>query len=390
MLSGMNDFENEPVFDYRTINERFQQRLLEAQKTANEKEIEADLNLAGSPDLPDAVDPLETERQILEAQVARAEKDVEELKKQVADRKARRLREAALLKMTPEERARVVEEQEKAAEEGMPIDDDVDDMDVVFEYLLHIGETPLPRNAANMSRTDLMSSHAEFRTRAMQDPEVEKQGEFAHLRFTEAKNRLTPNPNGQGEIRSCELIGETYQQSFKICFDVYEPNFVVDNLVFDLSIEMQLDCGSILQEIVDESDLLAFFRLLVHYARLDDERKKVFNQLKEKLADTRITLLPMAEDRLKFQSNRNDEPELYLLWKTKVIESEHADLDANICERVLPDIRMEADTSEKWSLVDEKGVMDHLPTHFTQTMKLKGVFLATLIMVDAVFDMGLA
>ncbi|KAL0095078.1 hypothetical protein F4703DRAFT_1822090 [Phycomyces blakesleeanus] len=366
----------EPIFDFRTSNARFQQRLLEAQQVATEEQIQDDIAHFYSKTWPENANPLEAEKAELKIQLRRINDKNDILEKELEQQKARRIKEASLSKMTPEERAKAVEEE---IEE--PIDEDV-----VFEYMLYIGGAPLPTNPGDMSGSDFVSPHAELREKALQDPEVQKQGEFTHLHFKETNNYLISNPDGSGEIRQCKLKGTTYDQWFNVSFDVYEPDLVVDNFSFDLAIETQVNIGSILQQIKDEGDVLSFFRLLVHYGELENERSKFFDKLKERITNGPITLEELGVDQLKFLGPRDDDPELIFSWKLLAKESNRNDLGVNVCELVVPDISLEMDPSKAWEEKDRIDILKDMPLHFARLVETNGMMVATEVMLEVVFD----
>ncbi|KAI9029848.1 hypothetical protein CLU79DRAFT_732856 [Phycomyces nitens] len=365
----------EPIFDFRTSNARFQQRLLEAQQVATEEQIRDDIAQFYLNTWPENANPLEAEKHELKLQLKRMNEKVETLEKELEQQKARRIKESSLSKMTPEERAKAVEED---AEE--PVDEDV-----VFEYMLHIGGAPLPTNPGDMSGSDFVSPHAELREKALQNPEVQKQTEFTHLQFKETNNVLIHNPDGSGDIRQCRLKGTTYDQWFSVSFDVYEPDLVVDNFSFDLAIETQVNIGSVLQQVKDEGDVLSFFRLLVHYGELENERTKFFDKLKEKMSNGPITLEELGVDQLKFIGPRDDDPELIFSWKLLTKESNRNDLGVNVCELVVPDISLEMDPSKAWEDNDKIDILKDMPLHFSQLVEANGVLIATEVMLEVVF-----
>ncbi|KAF7722239.1 hypothetical protein EC973_003520 [Apophysomyces ossiformis] len=340
--------ESDYVPDYHTSNARFQRKLLEAQQSAEERQIEDDLDLLDVRELPDSEEQLEEEREALLAEVQEVEQEVASLRQQLAHRKARRLREATISNMTPEERAKAVEEEEQMQEE-----DDVDNLDVILEtgikknisdYLLYVGGVPLPKNAADMSGSDMITPHAELRAKVKNDPEVQRQSEFTHIQFTQTENRLVRDDVHTGETRECELTGTCYELPFHLAFEVTGPNYTVSNLTFELSIVMQLETAPVLQQIKDECDLLAFFRLLVHYARLVDQRKSVFEELKDWAERNHLQVEAIADDRLRFEKEDDAGPSLILSWTTMAQPSEKEDVGVNICERVLPDIQIQLDS----------------------------------------------
>lgn len=62
----------------------------------------------------------------------------------------------------------------------------------VSDYLIRIASAPLPSNAADISTSDFIQSHAELRERAMQDPEVRCLCCYGDYAFPNACCRFDP------------------------------------------------------------------------------------------------------------------------------------------------------------------------------------------------------
>lgn len=77
---------------------------------------------------------------------------------------------------------------------------------------------------------------------------MKRQAERTSIRFIEANNILDSNTEDDGDIRHCSLAGRSHNQDFTLKFDVLEPAMVMNNLSFDLGIEMQLEVGEVFEK----------------------------------------------------------------------------------------------------------------------------------------------
>ncbi|KAL1926722.1 hypothetical protein VTP01DRAFT_5617 [Rhizomucor pusillus] len=370
-------------FDFKTTQSRFQKKLLEAQRHAAERQIELDLY-----DQDTAQESLESQKHALKAEVDVLEKKVESLRKELELRKRKRQEEARLSKLTPEERARIVEqeeEDEKEREEGKQEDqeEDLHDMNVLFEYLVLVGSVPLPKNAADMSGSDFVLPHVELRAKAMENPEVLEQSEFCHIRITEAINQPISLPDGSTR-RNCKLTGASYGQPFTITFDVLQPSLVIDKFDYDVNFDMQLEIGPLLQNVKEERNLLYFFRLVIHYSRLCNERRRVFDRLQEVFRDRSVEIKEKDANSLIFKNESGSGVELTLSW-SMVLKNEIPCV--NICEQVTPDVRLECNNCG--SSNQEADDMESISAAFDGLMRQKGVLLAAQVMISALLGVSL-
>ncbi|KAI9496058.1 hypothetical protein BDB00DRAFT_811529 [Zychaea mexicana] len=328
MTESDTDSEEFP-FDYRTTNDRFQEKLREAQESAVNRQIEGDLEQNQNNN-----DPLEVQSRVLRLQVNAAEKQVQKLRQQLEARKKRREHEAAIMKLTPEERADAMEVDHEN------IDNDITDMKAIFDYLLHIGSAPLPKNAADLSGSSFVQPHAEIREQAINNPEMDLQAKFGQMVILKANNTIV-NAADDSAIRRCELSGNAYDQEFSVTFEVLESKLSIQKLDFTTSIDLDVDAGPLLHSIREERNLLAFFRLLRHYAKLEHERKTTFEKLLAVYANRSVSVEQVELDQLKFTStNENNPLVLVLQWRNYLQEIDRPGVPVNICDVLKPDVQM--------------------------------------------------
>ncbi|KAI9243809.1 hypothetical protein BDA99DRAFT_314827 [Phascolomyces articulosus] len=370
-MSGSDAESDEFPFDYRTTNDRFQEKLREAQENATHRQIERDIEQN-----QDQVDnSLEAEYSLLEIKVKAAEKEVADLKEKLEERKKRRGYEAGISKMTPEERADAMQM------DYPPFDDDINDMQVIFDYLIYIGSAPLPTNAADLSGSSFVQPHSELREKAMHNPEVLEQIDYAQIKFTKTNNKIIKSSDEDKDtVRQCELAGMAYDQDFSIAFKVHESRLLIQELAYTVSMDMEIDTGPLLQRIKEECNLIAFFRLLIHYAKLDRGRKETFEKLKNKYASQTVLIEQVSFDQLKFKSSTDDPMEIALIWRTQLEYDEKAGLTLNLYELVLPEIRIEV------TGIEADDEINQLPEAFQQLLKMKGVYLAAQLIINGAFQ----
>ncbi|KAJ8656616.1 hypothetical protein O0I10_007693 [Lichtheimia ornata] len=356
-------------FDARTTSQQFQQRLLAAQQSSTERQIKESIESRNVDPQENNQVPLEEQRRLLSDQVKALEKEVAKLRYDLKIQRQRREKEASVVKMTPEQRAQLQDDEEQV--------DDPMDLDVIFDYLIRIASAPLPSNAADISTSDFIQSHAELRERAMQDPEVRSQIDFAHIEFTKASNKIE-YADGPGTVRHCELCGSSYGQQFTVTFTIRQDQLCIENLKVEVGMETQFELCTLLKRIEEECNLLGFFRLLIHYGRLIDDRRTLFQRLHE-LYSSAITVEDIGSNTLKFY--REQDHEIRLIWDINILSM---DVSINICEQVIPNIRMEAYTTGS---PEREELYTRIPANFARLVSMKGTFAATRIMLDAVFGL---
>ncbi|CDH60504.1 predicted protein [Lichtheimia corymbifera JMRC:FSU:9682] len=358
-------------FDARTTSQQFQQRLLAAQQSSTERQIKESIESRNADPQENNQVPLEEQRRTLSQQVKELEKEVAKLRYDLKIQRQRREKEASVVKMTPEQRAQLLDEQEEQVDDSM-------DLDVIFDYLIRIASAPLPSNAADISASDFIQSHAELRERAMQDPEVRSQIDFAHIEFTKTSNKIEYSDGSAGTVRHCELCGSAYSQQFTVTFTIREDQLCIENLKIEVDVETQFELCTLLTRIEEECNLLGFFRLLVHYGRLVDDRRKLFQHLHE-LYSSAISVEDIGSNTLKFYSAQDHE--VRLIWDINTLSM---DVSINICEQVIPNIRMEAYTTGS---PEREELYTRIPGNFARLVSMKGTVAAARIMLDAVFGL---
>ncbi|KAG1224693.1 hypothetical protein G6F35_003861 [Rhizopus arrhizus] len=163
----MSNNSSEPYdlldFNNQATRTGFQERLLNAHNASRDQQIENNI----FSDLSEENDEEELKKKVLvlQQQVDRMENHVVGLEERLRERRERRQKEAGLTNMTPEERARFVEEEEERDDTEIP------DLDVIFEYMLLVGSSATS-NTNDLSQADFLKPDTELRKEAMLDQEV--------------------------------------------------------------------------------------------------------------------------------------------------------------------------------------------------------------------------
>ncbi|KAI7858671.1 hypothetical protein BDC45DRAFT_531845 [Circinella umbellata] len=378
MTESDNGSEEFP-FDYRTTNDRFQEKLREAQESAINRQIERDIGQN-----QDEIDlSLEAEYGTLQLKVKAAEKEVEKLREKLEQRKKRREYEAGLSKMTPEERADAMQ----LEHQGFNEDDDINDMEVIFDYLIHIGSAPLPTNAADLSGGNFVQPHSEIREKVLNNPKVLEQIDYSHIRLTRTNNEIIKsinnedNDNNTDTVRRCELTGTVYDQAFTVYFEILESKLSIQTLSFTVSEDMLVDTNPLLESIKQECNLVGFFRLLIHYAKLDIERKSTFQRLKDLYDSQSISVEQVELNQLKFKHSNDDlmdrSLEVVLTWRNEMEFTDRISNSTNLCELVKPEVSIQINDVKN-------NEIKNLSENFRQLLNAKGVYMATQLIVSGV------
>ncbi|CEG68916.1 hypothetical protein RMATCC62417_05079 [Rhizopus microsporus] len=331
----MSSSEDQLNFANRTTNSEFHKRLLATQKASHEQQLED--SLFNEFAVENDEEEMRKKVAILQQQVERMEGYVADLEEKLKDRKERRQKEANLTNMTPEQRAQYVMEEEERDISDIP------DLDVIFEYMLLLGSSTTT-DTNDLSQADFLKPDAQLREEAISDPDVVRQTDYSFVKFTRAKNILETRTDSLDDIRHCELSGSSFSQEFTVSFDVLEATMTMCNLNFEVGIRMKMDIGPLLQKIKDTCNILGFFQVLVHYARLTDQRRVLFEKLKRSFENTDITVEALSDSRLQFQGKREDSMALVLNWKIVMHNMNRDSLDANIRDHVQLQLNMDAIT----------------------------------------------
>ncbi|KAG2191253.1 hypothetical protein INT46_011512 [Mucor plumbeus] len=407
------------TFDERTTNANFQERLLQAKSSTAFDPLNNDTRFIDFYDSDDT-EALKSQLERLTQKVYHMESRVIEREEKLTARREKRRVEAGLTNMTTEERAAFTEKEEKEHEiakkkkedlrekllkkeikeinrdendeedeeeeqeqeelETQP-EDKKPDWSVVYEYMLLLENESM--NDEMIFGTDFLNPNAELRQKALENEEIKRQTEYSGITILKSSQVLEGYKETEtGDIRHCELSGTSYDLTFQVKFDVLEPSMIMPKLDFEVNIEMQLAVGSTLQKIKNECNIFGFFQLLVHYAKLENGRKDIFDQLIKNYKDTPVNVVLLSQTKLQFEGSIGCGISLLLSWKIIETNIDREKLDANVKNDVLPDLTMEAVALPGVISKDTNGSLDKINSAFIHMIKQKGVYEGTKYIVD--------
>ncbi|CAO3665962.1 unnamed protein product [Umbelopsis vinacea] len=357
MASTPSQDNNDVSFDdYKTSNARFQSKL-----RAMRQPSEASHSSRSS---EPSARPQEREKALLLGQIERMREEVDYYRQEREKVRRRRKEMAGRSRMTFEERMA----SEKDAEE---------DLQAVIEYLL----SPIVTDEERMTAGDSLNE-TNLRIKALQSTEVIRASEVSHIAFTDIQKSLEKTPS-QRTIGQYELTGKSFDEEFRISFRTDADEGRVIDLVINVSPSLYFDIGPFLEIFQAEGNLLGFFRVLVHQARLLWERSRVFQALRSRYEDTNVKVEEIGYEQLKFSSQSDNEPDLVLSWEMPRAQIPEQVDGMDVPKRESPVIQLEAIVSHHWSVLDADGVMSKLPEQFQRLMQRQGVEQATATLVSA-------
>ncbi|CAO0798297.1 unnamed protein product [Mucor circinelloides] len=339
MSDNSSDSDDGILFQDRPSSANFQERLMQAKSSTEFDPMDKETRFVDFYDSDDTA-TLRDQLERLSRKVLLMESRVEEKEQKLRARRQERDMEAGLTNMTTEERAAYVAQQEEKEanikrqrqslrkkllnEEMKQMDKDMDsndeedqeedeededqvqvidekpNWDAVYEYMLLLENDN--QDDEMTFGADFVSPNAQMRRKALTDEQVIKQSEYSGIIVQNASQTFEGDIESEtGEVRHCMLSGTSFGLPFKVKYDVLEPSMVIANLDFEVDIEMELAVGSTLQKIKSECHLLGFFRLLVHYAKLENSRKDIFNQLMDHYRDTPVNVVMLSQNKLQFE-----------------------------------------------------------------------------------------
>ncbi|CAG8558587.1 14186_t:CDS:2 [Rhizophagus irregularis] len=179
---------------------------------------------------------------------------------------------------------------------------------------------------------------------------IERLVNFTKINFLKVYNNLTVTDGDR--IRYYNYMGNSYDINFFIEFEVNETNLVIRRL------KIKLDSG------------------FIEYARLNHQRKLLFGVLKRKYPTLTLPSLHThnsftqdsclcvdVHSSLRFSEKSKIGPELILSWNLNITSSGH----------VLLDVEMHARMPHQWTLLDEKHVINQIPSNFQNLVEVKGI-----------------
>ncbi|KAL7328899.1 hypothetical protein PS15p_207097 [Mucor circinelloides] len=427
MSDNSSDSDDGIFFQDRPSSANFQERLMQAKSSTEFDPMDKETVSMRFVDFYDSDDTATLRDQLerLTKKVLLMESRVEEKEQKLRARRQERDMEAGLTNMTTEERAAYVAQQEEKEanlkrqrqslrkkllnEEMKQMDKDLDsndeedqeedeeeedqvqvidekpNWDAVYEYMLLLENDN--QDDEMTFGTDFVSPNAQMRQKALADEQVIKQSEYSGIIVQNASQTFEGDIESEtGEVRHCMLSGTSFGLPFKVKYDVLEPSMVIANLDFEVDIEMELAVGSTLQKIKNECHLLGFFRLLVHYAKLENSRKDIFNQLMDHYRDTPVNVVMLSQNKLQFEGAADCGINLLLSWKLIETHMDRDILDANVTNDVKPDLTMEAVALPAVIAKDTKGALDKVNDAFIHSLMQKGVFQGTKYIVDNILS----
>ncbi|KAI8584768.1 hypothetical protein K450DRAFT_217926 [Umbelopsis ramanniana AG] len=223
-----------------------------------------------------------------------------------------------------------------------------------------------------------------LKIKALQSPEVIRASEVSHIMFTDIQKSLEKTPFHQ-TIGQYELAGKSFDEEFRVSFRTNADEGRVLDLVINVSPSLYFDIGPFLDRFQTEGNLLGFFRVLVHQARLLWERRRVFSSLSSRYEETDIKVEEIGYEQLKFSSDSEEQPDLLLSWEMPRTEIPDQVEGMDVPKREAPNIQLEAVVSRR-SALDADGVLTKLPERFKRLMQRVGVEEATATLVSAMYS----
>ncbi|CAI2164782.1 4758_t:CDS:2 [Funneliformis geosporum] len=220
--------------------------------------------------------------------------------------------------------------------------------------------------------------------------DIERLTNFTKLNFLKVSNNLI---TADGDcIRRYNHAGNSYDINFCIEFDVNETDLVIRRLKIKVDSGVKREIGKFIENVEYDKNLLVFFKGFVEYARLNYQRKLLFDNLKgkyhtltsssshthNKYSQHASHLCVDVHPLLRFSDKSKIGPELILSWNLNIDSS----------GRVIPDVKMYARTPRQWTLLDEKHIIDQIPINFQNLAEVKGIQSAIEMIVKSFFKVS--
>ncbi|KAI8339673.1 hypothetical protein BC941DRAFT_421150 [Chlamydoabsidia padenii] len=221
-----------------------------------------------------------------------------------------------------------------------------------------------------------------MKTKAMEHPDVVAQRNFSNMTFTKLENTYVNT--GRVSYRQCHLEGSAYNIPFTMTFNV-DATLEITSLDFDVGANLKVDANTLLSRIKQECNLMALFRLILHYGQLEIAKKKTFDYLKQYYEGTKVDTHWDDESSTMTFSTRDNQMKVKLAWSNDEINaSQYNMLDVDICGYVKPSVQftaINACPSAKLSLL-----LDKVPENFNTLSDQVGVIQATKLMIGSILQ----
>ncbi|RKP06007.1 hypothetical protein THASP1DRAFT_25594 [Thamnocephalis sphaerospora] len=166
---------------------------------------------------------------------------------------------------------------------------------------------------------------------------------------------------------------------FRIRFRVDESTRTVRELRVWTLTKMRHELGGPLARAERDSNLFGVIRMLIDYARLDQQRRALFAYMTEHYGHYLAPHQPgqsINEDgHLWFIGHHHDDPELVFAWEMQV----------DAFGYVTPHVRLSVQLSPSWTAHDRQRVQDTAPQHFSYLIRQSGLQTAMEVMLQTFY-----
>ncbi|GES83447.1 centromere protein P [Rhizophagus clarus] len=251
----------------------------------------------------------------------------------------------------------------------------ISNQDTLIDKLLSINDQSLLMSVGTSLQVEQQYG-TDNNDNSLRAKNIERLVSFTKINFLKVNNNLTATDGDR--IRYYNYTGNSYDINFCIEFEVNETNLVIRRLKIKLDSGVKQEMGKFIENVERDRNLLIFFKGFIDYARLNHQRKLLFDFLKRRYPTltlpsfhthntfTRDLSCLCVHSSLRFSDKSKIGPELILSWNLNITSSGH----------VLPDVEMYARMPRQWTLLDEKYVIDQIPSNFQNLVEIKGIQLA--------------
>ncbi|CAG8734297.1 13508_t:CDS:2, partial [Ambispora leptoticha] len=119
------------------------------------------------------------------------------------------------------------------------------------------------------------------------DDQIKRLASFTKIKFTKISNSLVSatninNDNEEHVLRRYTYFGTTYGLTFSLIFDVDETNVCVKKTWVNVGFGAKSELGKFIEFVERENNIHLFFKGLISYARLNQQRTRLFEALERK------------------------------------------------------------------------------------------------------------
>ncbi|PKY23388.1 centromere protein P [Rhizophagus irregularis DAOM 181602=DAOM 197198] len=252
----------------------------------------------------------------------------------------------------------------------------IPNQDALIDKLLSINDQSLLMSVGTSLQVEQLyeNNTTDNNDNSLRAKNIERLVNFTKINFLKVYNNLTVTDGDR--IRYYNYMGNSYDINFFIEFEVNETNLVIRRLKIKLDSGVKREMGKFIENVERDRNLLIFFKGFIEYARLNHQRKLLFGVLKRKYPTLTLPSLHThnsftqdsclcvdVHSSLRFSEKSKIGPELILSWNLNITSSGH----------VLLDVEMHARMPHQWTLLDEKHVINQIPSNFQNLVEVKGI-----------------